>query len=95
VPSTNAVAVRVEELSERATPQCLYVRAIIFVEQESQKGILIGKAGAMLKRIGTAARRDLEAFFRIKVFLDLRVDVRRHWRRDDKALREFGFMLTS
>ncbi len=90
-----AVAVRVEELSERTTPQCLYVRAIIFVEQESQKGILIGKAGAMLKRIGTAARRDLEAFFRIKVFLDLRVDVRRHWRRDDKALREFGFMLTS
>ncbi len=90
-----AVAVRVEELSERTRPECLYIRATIFVEQESQKGILIGKAGAMLKQIGTATRHDLEAFFGIKVFLELRVDVRRHWRRDDKALREFGFMLTS
>ena len=90
-----AAAVRVEELIERTTSECLYIRATVFVEQESQKGILIGKAGAALKRIGTAARVDLEAFFGIKVFLELRVDVRRHWRRDDRALREFGFMLTS
>ena len=90
-----AVAVRVEELTEREHPACLYVRATVFVEQESQKGILIGKGGAMLKRIGTAARHDLESFFGIKVFLQSRVEVRRHWRRDERALREFGFRLTS
>jgi len=90
-----AVAVRVEELTEREHPACLYVRATVFVEQESQKGILIGKGGAMLKRIGTAARHDLESFFGIKVFLQSKVEVRRHWRRDERALREFGFRLTS
>jgi GTP-binding protein Era len=90
-----AVAVRVEELTEREHPACLYIRATVFVEQESQKGILIGKGGAMLKQIGTAARRDLESFFGIKVFLQSTVEVRRHWRRDERALREFGFLLTS
>ena len=90
-----AVAVRVEELTEREHPACIYARATIFVEQDSQKGILIGKGGAMLKQIGTAARRDLEAFFGIKVFLQSTVEVRRHWRRDERALREFGFRLTS
>jgi len=90
-----AVAVRVEELTERDNPACLYIRATVFVEQESQKGILIGKRGAMLKQIGTAARRDLESFFGIKVFLQSTVEVRRHWRRDERALREFGFLLTS
>jgi GTP-binding protein Era len=90
-----AVAVRVEELVEREAPPCLYIRATVFVEQDSQKGILIGRGGAMLKRIGTATRRDLEAFFGIKVYLDLAVQVRRHWRRDARALREFGFLLTS
>jgi GTPase len=90
-----AAAVRVEELTEHAAPERLYIRASIFVEQDSQKGILIGKGGAMLKRIGTAARRQLEAFFGIKVFLDLHVQVRHNWRKDERALREFGFRLTS
>jgi GTP-binding protein Era len=90
-----AVAVRVEELTERTKPEQLYIRATIFVEQDSQKGILIGKGGAMLKRIGTEARRQLEAFFGIKVFLELHVQVRRNWRKDERALREFGFRLTS
>jgi len=90
-----AVAVRVEELTERESPACLYIRATVFVEQESQKGILIGKGGAMLKRIGTEARRDLESFFGIKVFLESTVEVRPHWRRAARALREFGFLLTS
>jgi GTPase len=49
----------------------------------------------MLKRIGSETRRQLEAFFGIKVFLALRVDVRHNWRKDDRALREFGFRLTS
>ena len=90
-----ATAVRVEELTERERPERLYIRATIFVEQDSQKGIMIGKRGAMLKRIGTAARRELEGFFGIGVYLELRVEVRRHWRRDERALREFGFRLTS
>jgi GTPase len=90
-----ATAVRVEELTERAGPERLYIRATIFVEQESQKGILIGKGGTMLKRIGTEGRRQLEAFFGVQVFLQLHVQVRRNWRKDDRALREFGFRLTS
>ena len=90
-----ACAVRVEELTERQKPECLYIRAMIFVEQDSQKGIVIGKGGAMLKRIGSAARADLERFFGIKTFLDLRVAVRKNWRKDEQALREFGFLLTS
>ena len=90
-----ATAVRVEELTERVEPERLYIRATIFVEQDSQKGILIGKGGGMLKRIGTEARRQLEAFFGIKVFLELHVQVRRNWRKDERALREFGFRLTS
>ena len=90
-----AVAVRVDELVERRRPERLDIRATIFVEHDSQKGILIGKGGAMLKRIGTDARRELERFFGIQVFLGLTVDVRRNWRRDPRALREFGFRLTS
>ncbi len=88
-----ACAIRVEELTDR--PECLYVRASIFVEHESQKGIVIGKGAGMLKRIGALAREDLERFFGIKAYLDLRVQVRRNWRTDEKALKEFGFLLTS
>ena len=90
-----ACAVRVEELTERQRPACLYVRASIFVEHESQKGIVIGKGGGMLKRIGAMARADLERFFGIKVYLELRAQVRRNWRADEKALKELGFLLTS
>ncbi len=90
-----AVAVRVDELVERETPPRLDIRATVFVERDSQKGILIGKGGQMLKRIGTAARQELERFFGIKVFLGLTVQVRPGWRQDPRALREFGFLLTS
>jgi GTP-binding protein Era len=68
---------------------------VIFVEQPSQKAIVIGEGGAMLKRIGQAARRELEAFFGVRVYLDLWVQVRRHWRRNEAALRELGYRLTS
>lgn len=90
-----AVAVRVDELTERRRPTCLYIAARIFVEQDSQRGILVGHGGQMLKRIGTAARQELETFFGIKVYLALTVQVRRQWRKDEHALREFGFRLTS
>ena len=90
-----ACAVRVSELTERAHPPCLYIRASIFVEHDSQRGIVIGRGGSMLKRIGVAARLDLERFFGIKVYLDVSVQVRHNWRGDAQALRELGFLLTS
>jgi len=90
-----ACAVRVEELVERGPDAPLYIRGEIFVERPSQKGIVIGEGGGALKRVGQAARRELEAFFGVRVFLDLRVRVRRDWRQDDRALRELGYQLTS
>lgn len=90
-----ASAVRVEELTERADPACLFIRASIYVEEESQKGIVIGLGGRMLKRIGVAARQELERFFGVKVFLQLAVKVRHAWRKSARALSEFGFLLTS
>jgi GTP-binding protein Era len=90
-----AVAVRVDELREVRDPPRLDIRATVFVERHSQKGILIGKGGQMLKRIGTAARHELEGFFGIQVFLGLTVTIRPGWRKDERALRELGFMLTS
>jgi GTP-binding protein Era len=90
-----ACAVRVEELVERGPDAPLYIRGEIFVERASQKGIVIGEGGAMLKRVGQAARRELEAFFGVRVFLDLRVRVREDWRQDDRALRELGYQRTS
>lgn len=90
-----AIAVRVEDVTERTEPPRLDIRATIFVERDSQKGILIGKGGGLLKQLGTAARRELETFFGIAVFLGLTVQVRRAWRKDERALREFGFLRTS
>jgi GTP-binding protein Era len=90
-----AAAVQVDDLSERQEPPRLDIRATVFVERDSQKAIVIGRGGSMLKRIGTAAREELEAFFGIKVFLGLTVRVRHGWRKDERALREFGFRLTS
>jgi GTP-binding protein Era len=90
-----ACAVRVAEVTERGADAPLYIRGEIFVERPSQKAIVIGEGGVALKRVGQAARRELEAFFGVRVFLDLRVRVRRDWREDDRALRELGYQLTS
>ena len=65
--------------------------AVIYVEKESQKGILIGKGGAALKRVGTDARKEFERFIGKKVFLDLRVKVLKNWRNDDRLLQRFGY----
>jgi GTP-binding protein Era len=62
----------------------------ILVETESQKPIVIGRAGAMIKRIGTEAREDIERFFGCRLFLDLRVKVRPNWRDDERALDQLG-----
>ena len=62
----------------------------IVVDRESQKPIIVGKGGEMIKRIGTAAREDLERFFSTKVFLDLHVRVKTDWREDDQVLRDIG-----
>ncbi len=88
----HAVAVVVEEWKQRHE-DLTYISATIYVEKESQKGILIGSKGSMLKRIGKAARRELEQFVGNRVYLDLWVKVRKRWRKDEKALRWLGYSL--
>ncbi len=70
----------------------LRVRATIFVERESQKGIVIGKGGSSLKKVGTEARLDMEAFFGKKIFLETRVKVASDWRKQKDKLRSFGYL---
>jgi GTPase len=85
----HAVEVVVSEV-ERRDDGLVEVAAQAWVETESQKGILVGKGGRMVREIGTAARRELERELGAKVFLDLRVRVREHWRRDDGLLDRIG-----
>jgi GTP-binding protein Era len=87
----HAVAVQVEEFDESRRPQLVKIRAVIFVERDSQKGILIGKQGRMLKTIGAEARADIEPLLGAKVFLELWVKVWKNWRKDPKALRALGY----
>jgi GTPase len=84
-----AVEVVVEEVSER-DDGLVEVRAEVWVETESQKRILIGRGGKMVREVGTAARRELERELGSKVFLDLQVSVRRRWRRDEGLLDRLG-----
>ncbi|MGB8991312.1 MAG: GTPase Era [Desulfobaccales bacterium] len=87
----HAVAVQVEEFDESRRPQLVKIRAVIFVERDSQKGILIGKQGLKLKTIGAEARADIEPLLGAKVFLELWVKVWKNWRKDPKALRALGY----
>ena len=64
--------------------------ASIYVERDSQKGIVIGKGGEKLKEVGTAARKELESFFGRKIFIELHVKVKKHWRDNDDTLRTLG-----
>lgn len=84
-----SVEVAVEEFKEDA--HLIKIRAIIYCERESQKGILIGKGGTALRKVGTDARRDIEAFFGKKVFLETLVRVEKDWRNREKKLKEFGY----
>jgi GTP-binding protein Era len=88
----HGVAVRIDEFTERGD-EGAYIAATIFVERESQKGIAIGRGGEMLKRIGTSARHEIEDMSGRKVFLELRVKVLKEWRKDEKAMRRFGYKI--
>jgi GTP-binding protein Era len=82
--------VEIEEFVEE--PKIIRISAIIYTERESQKGIIIGKKGEMLKKIGTLARKDAEAFFDKQIFLQLFVKVRKDWRNKSSFLRQFGYL---
>lgn len=86
-----AAAVIVDQFKEDKERNLILIQAAIHVEKDSQKGILIGKGGSMLKEIGRLARLDMERFFNAKIYLELYVRVRKNWTRNAKLLREFGY----
>jgi GTP-binding protein Era len=86
-----AVEVVVEEFKEEKA--LIRIRALIIVERESQKGIIIGNQGNALKKVGTMARKDIERFFDKKVFLELFVKVEKDWRNRDALLQSFGYKI--
>jgi len=86
-----AIAVAVEEFDESRRPELVSIRAVIYVEKDSQKGIVIGKGGRLLKIVGQEAREQAEQPLGSRVFLDLWVKVWKNWRKDPRALREFGY----
>jgi GTP-binding protein Era len=87
----HSVMVEVEQMERREGSDVLYIHAIIYTERDSQKGILIGKGGAMLKKVGQLAREELEALFGNKVYLELWVKVKKDWRNEPGLLRRWGF----
>ena len=84
-----ATEVLVEKFHE--TENSIHIMAVIFVERDSQKGIIIGRGGAKLKQVGIEARKDIEQFFGKKVMLELFVKVEKDWRNRDNKLRAFGY----
>lgn len=89
IPYSSEVVV--ERFKEESS--LIRINAVIYVERESQKGIIIGKGGSMLKKTGMAARAEIERFFDKKVFLELFVKVEKDWRNRDKQLKNFGYQL--
>jgi GTP-binding protein Era len=87
----HSLAVRIDEFTERDNGM-VYIGATIFVERESQKGIVIGEGGKMMKSIGSAARKQIEEMGGRKVFLELRVKVHKDWRDDVNALKQLGYV---
>ncbi len=84
-----SVEIEIEEF--KVGPKIIKIRAVIYVERDSQKGILIGNKGDSLKRTGTQARLEMEKFFDQKVFLELFVKVRKDWRNNERMLKNFGY----
>jgi len=87
----HSVAVVLEEVEQRSQ-DLVAVRAVIYTERESQKGILIGKSGRMLKEVGQQARQEIEALLGSRIFLELRVKVKKDWRNRDIYMRNFGLL---
>ncbi len=88
----HSLAVVIEDVEEReGRDDLIDVRAILYVERDSQKGIVIGKGGARLREVGTAARTQIEKLLGTKVYLDLRVKIAKNWQRDPKQLGRLGF----
>lgn len=87
----HALGVEVEEVTKRANKDLVYVRAVIYVERESQKGIIVGKGGGMLKKIGQMARTDIENLLGSAIYLDLWVKVKEDWRNKDNMLKNLGY----
>ncbi|PYO76025.1 MAG: GTPase Era, partial [Gemmatimonadetes bacterium] len=88
-----SVAVQVEEYREDRSP--LYIRAVIYVERDSQKAIVIGSKGAQIRRIGESARAKIEAFVGTQIYLDLWVKVLANWRKKAGSLSRFGYQLAT
>jgi len=88
----HGVYVRIDQFTERSASTA-YIHATIFVERESQKGIAIGEKGAMLKKIGSTARQQIEEMGGRKIFLELRVKVAKDWRDDEHMLNQFGYKI--
>src|SRR5215208_3408506 len=88
----HGVGVRIDEFAERENGM-LYIAATIFVERNSQKGILIGEGGQMMKTIGSQARKEIEEMGGRKVFLELRVKVLKDWRNDESAMLRLGYKI--
>lgn len=87
-----AATVRIEKFEEReGDPPLVDIEATVSVERDSQKGMIIGKHGEMLKRIGTLARKEMESALGKKVYLEIRVEVRKDWRKNPKELRKLGY----
>ena len=87
----HSIAVEVQEMKPRKDGEIVDIFATIFVERESQKGILIGKGGRVLKEIGSKARVDIEHLLGSHIFLDLRVRVKKDWRKEERYIRQFGY----
>jgi len=88
----HSLAVVIEDIEPReGRDDLIDVRAVLYVERDSQKGIVIGKGGARLKHVGTAARTQIEKLLGTKVYLDLRVKIAKNWQRDPKQLGRLGF----
>lgn len=86
-----SIAVQVEEFKDRGEDRPVYIEARIYVERESQKGIVIGDGGRRIREIGTSARRKIEAFLERRVYLELRVKVLPNWRKRPGSLRMLGY----
>lgn len=87
----HAIGVRVDEMEYDKKKDLYRIFATVYVERESQKGMIIGKKGASIKRIGSEARADLEQLLGTRVYMDLSVKVKKNWRRDANQIRRFGY----